>query len=193
MSDVPSRPRPEYGEYATPEEQRAAIKSPELNPHYAPPERSQVPQTERRPDAPVDARQPPTGDGTRSEPPYLRHRTDRVVTIALLVLGLYNVIGLVMGRAGIGDQITSAYRSMGITGDYATTALTGTVADVIAFVSLALWIAAAGLSGWMMVRGRLAFWIPLTAGVAAGMVGAVGYLILFLHDPAFIAYVQKAG
>ncbi|QDZ14407.1 hypothetical protein FPZ11_06190 [Humibacter ginsenosidimutans] len=38
MSGDAGRPKPQYGEYATPEQQRAAIKSPELNPHYAPPE-----------------------------------------------------------------------------------------------------------------------------------------------------------
>jgi hypothetical protein len=36
----------------------------------------------------------------------------------------------------------------------------------------------------------MAFWIPLVAGVVASIVSGVGYLILFLHDPTFLAYMQ---
>ena len=196
MSDSGSRPQPRYGEYATPEEQRAAIKAPEANPHYAPPP-AQPSYESAPPPVPTDAigHLPPpngTGAGNASHPStFLRHPADRVITIALLVLGLYNVITTITTRDGIVNQIDSTYHSMGLSGDYAVTPLTGTIADVIAIVFLAIWVVAAGLSSWAILRGRIAFWIPLVAGVVASLASGVGYLILFLHDPTFIAYMQR--
>ncbi|GAB3609907.1 hypothetical protein GCM10027414_20320 [Humibacter ginsengiterrae] len=195
MSDPVSRPRPQYGEYATPEEQRAAIKAPETNPHYAPPDEhpAYAPQASPlHPDAAERFTPPQQPDAERPSdaPAVLRHPADRVVTIALLVLGLFNVITTIAGRDGIAGQIDSAYHSMGLTGDYVVTPLSGTVADVVAIAFLALWVVAAGLSSWAMLRGRIAFWIPLAAGVLASLVNVVGYLILFLHDPTFLAYMQ---
>jgi hypothetical protein len=195
MSDPGSRPRPRYGEYATPEEQRAAIKAPEKNPHYVPPEQ----QSHIALPAPVPADDGPRSTAPRTgerpasagAPALLRHPVDRVITAMLLVLGLYNVITMLVGRGATADQIDSVYHSMGLTGGYTVTALTGTVVDVVAIASLVLWVAAAGLSSWAVLRGRTAFWIPLAAGILASLVSGFGYLILFLHDPTFLAYVQQ--
>lgn len=191
MSDADSRPTPRYGEYATPEQQRAAVRAPETNPHYAPPESTVQPRSTSSPAAPQhDPVQVPAAEPSATN--ALRHPVDRVATVALLVLGLYNVITTATGRGNLATQIDQAYHSMGLTGDYAVTALTGTVADITAVVFLALWVAAAGLSSWRMLRGRIAFWIPLSAGILASIVSGVGYLILFLHDPTFLAYLQRA-
>lgn len=205
------RPRPQYGEYATEEEQRAAIKDPESNPHYAPPEPALDGPSGRGEDvdgAPFSGRTGAhesggrgagvSGESSGDEPqvsasPALRHPADRMISIALLVFGLYNVITTIMDRDDIATAIDQAYRSMGLSGDYTATALTGTVADITSIVSLALWVAAAGLTVWAIARGRLAFWIPLAAGLLAAIVSGVGYLVLFLHDPTFLAYLQQAG
>lgn len=212
MSDQHSRPRPQYGEYATPDEQRAAIKAPEANPHYAPPP-AEHPQAASEQQADVGQQHPPYPGRTRfpSHPaqggpaqggpaqgvpgasPFLRHPFDRVVTIALLVLGLYNVITGFAGRSQIAGQIDEAYRSLGLTGDYTATSLTSTVADVIAFTFLVLWVVAAVLATWMIIRGHIAFWIPLVAGILASVLSGVGYLILFLHDPTFVQYMNHLG
>ena len=125
--------------------------------------------------------------------PFMRHPFDRVVTIALLVIGLYNVISGFAGRGQIAGAIDAAYRSLGLTGDYTTTALTSTMADVIAIGSLVLWIIAAVLSTLMISRGHIAFWIPLVAGLLASLLSGVCYLILFLHDPTFMEYMRQLG
>lgn len=195
-----SRPRPQYGEYATPEEQRAAIKAPETNPHYAPPEPAEPVVPTQQPDAgwrpPVAPSHPPYPAEQRDVPdvsPFMRHPFDRFATIALLVIGLYNVISAFAGRSQMASAIDDAYRSMGLTGDYAATSLTSTVGDVIAVASLVLWIAAALLSALFIARGRVAFWIPLAAGVLASLVSGVSYLVLFLHDPTFVQYMHQLG
>ena len=193
MSDDAQRPRPQYGEYATPEEQRAAIKSPQLNPHYAPPEHphhaeGEASQQDARPAA-ADPREPAAG--SPPAPATRRHPLDRIATIALLVLGLYDVIGAFSGSNGVVSQIDVIYRSLGISGEYKPTDLTDTVAGVVAVVFLVLWIAAAALSAWAVVRGRIAFWIPLAAGVLAAIVSAVGGIILTLHDPAYLQFLNK--
>ncbi|NNC11244.1 hypothetical protein HII28_05040 [Planctomonas sp. JC2975] len=198
MNDTGSRPRPQYGEYATPEEQRAAIKAPETNPHYAPPEPGHVESTAAQhpsiPDAPARQNPPvdPDSPSAYNGSTLLRHPADRVITIALLVLGLYNVITTITSRSDLPSEIAVFYGSTGITGDYTVTSLTGTIADVIAIVSLALWVVAAGLSTWTILRGRIAFWIPLVAGVLASLVNSAGLLILVFHDPAFIAFLHQA-
>jgi hypothetical protein len=193
MSDGGQRPRPQYGEYATPEEQRAAIKSPQLNPHYAPPEHPHHSEggvaSQDAPPAAPDRRDAAPGD--RAAPVTRRHPLDRIATIALLVLGLYDVIGSFAGNNGVITQIDVIYRSLGISGEYKPTDLTDTVAGVIAVVFLVLWIAAAGLSAWAVLRGRIAFWIPLAAGVLAAVVSAVGGIILTLHDPAYLQFLNK--
>ncbi|WP_243064079.1 DUF6264 family protein [Humibacter sp. RRB41] len=206
MSDQHSRPRPQYGEYATPDEQRAAIKTPEANPHYAPP--AEHPQAASEQQTDVGQQHPPypgrtqfpshpaqggPAQGVPGASPFLRHPFDRVVTIALLVLGLYNVITGFAGRSQIAGQIDEAYRSLGLTGDYTATSLTSTVADVIAFTFLVLWVVAAALATWMIIRGHIAFWIPLVAGILASVLSGVGYLILFLHDPTFVQYMNHLG
>ena len=203
MSRDDPRPRPRYGEYATPEEQRAAIKSPEKNPHYAPPVPDEAPSAlPPYQGAPGSNAAPPTGgqgaqqhllQEQQAASGFLRHPVDRVLTIALLVLGLYNVISAFTDRANLADELTQAYHTLGLTGDYTQTAMTQTVADAIAISFLVLWIVAAVLGTWTIARGRLAFWIPLSAGLLAAIVRAIGFVVLFVNDPTFMAYVQHGG
>jgi hypothetical protein len=186
MSDG-DRKRPQFGEYASPEEQRAAIKDPSLNPHYAPP----APAEHQAPPMPGEPSTQPVGahPGER-QAGILGHPTDRVFTIALLVIGLYSMISTIMTRGDIAAQMTLAYHSLGIGADYTATARTDLVGNVVAIVFAVLWIVAAGLSYWRMRRGGRAFWIPLTAGVLAAVVRAVGYAMLMLADPTFVHFVQ---
>nr|WP_262927701.1 DUF6264 family protein [Microbacterium sp. NIBRBAC000506063] len=75
MSDT--RPRPQFGEYATPEQQRAAMGLP---PETVAPAPALAPE----PVAP--------SDGAASAPPKPRRRWDRFLTFALLAYGLITVI-----------------------------------------------------------------------------------------------------
>src|SRR5690606_17654611 len=74
------RPAPQYGEYATPEEQRARIRQPD--PAAAPPPAAAV-----QPYAPHPPHARPTTDAARPT-----RAADRIITFALLAYGLITVV-----------------------------------------------------------------------------------------------------
>ncbi|QDZ14406.1 hypothetical protein FPZ11_06185 [Humibacter ginsenosidimutans] len=123
----------------------------------------------------------------------MRHPFDRIATIALLVLGLYDVIGAFSGTSSLVAQIDTMYRAFGIAGDYKATELTTTLGYVTAGVFVVLWVAAAALAAWSILRGRIAFWIPLAAGILAVFTSALMATILALHDPAFVSFYTQSG
>ena len=88
--DPDAPPRPQYGEYATPEEQRARIRQPDAaQPVHAGRVRAPVAVTRRR-----LAPRPPR---LRRSTPRARHAVDRIVTFALLAYGLVNVVSAIPG------------------------------------------------------------------------------------------------
>src|SRR4051794_31950062 len=112
MSDQPSdsRPRPQYGEYATPEEQRARIRQPapeatrtsgpatpvgvRTGVGAAPKPPKTQPKAGPLPPASSPSRPAQTGPGF--DTPQSRVRVvDRIVTFALLTYGLVNVVSLI--------------------------------------------------------------------------------------------------
>jgi len=92
VSDADPRPRPQYGEYATPEEQRARIAQPDATDAL---QAGVHPETGRSGSGPrVSAAHAPQSPARPSAaaPATGWRLADRVVTIGLLVYGLFNVI-----------------------------------------------------------------------------------------------------
>ena len=107
MTDQPrgdARPQPLYGQYATPEEQRARIRQPDatwaletgqsVSPAATPP---------RQPAPPAGARPP---SATTKAAPTRGRLVDRVVTVGLLAYGLFAVVSSfsLCGGSSLGDQ-----------------------------------------------------------------------------------------
>jgi len=156
------RPRPQYGEYATPEQQRAAGGTPV------------APQQPRPPAPQAPAAQP--------------WRWDRILSILLLAYGLYSVItGVYQFRdlSGLLDQI---YQLEGV-GTFTPTALSAALGIVIVVSQIVIYIATLLITMTLLRRRRLSFWVPLVGGALAGLVVTVCLLVLMGSDPAFIAYV----
>ncbi|WP_426320322.1 DUF6264 family protein [Microbacterium sp. E-13] len=166
----PSRPRPQYGEYATPEEQRARIQEP-------PPSRTQPP-------APVMTDAP--GSGIPSPPPGAAGKprpVDRIVTFALLAYGLVNVISSVTAMADYGSYAETMLTMLGVDAQLSDPAA-GRPWGIAAAVVLAIgWCATAAVSLWSMRRGRLTWWIPLAAGIVFTFVAGTLMLIPLVNDP----------
>ena len=182
MSDPADRPRPQYGEYATPEEQRARIKQPDL---------TRLLETGQDPDALKGAVPPDspslatkTANSTAGATTMPRGRfVDRVVTIALLVYGLVNVVTSIPTMIDYGSYVSTVLTLLGIDGELADPAA-GRPWGVAAALILAIgWLLTAYLSWRSLARGRVTWWIPLVAGIVFTFVTGVLLMVPIVSDP----------
>ncbi|MFT4212026.1 MAG: DUF6264 family protein [Microbacterium sp.] len=177
MSDpVPERPRPQYGEYATPEEQAARIRQPA--PASSPP----VP-----PIDPVPA--PPTASAAVPSPGRM---IDRIFTFGLLGYGLFNVLTTIPTIADYGTFAANLLSTLGVDASLADPSA-GRGWGVAASLVLGIgWVAAAAAS-WLNLRARrISFWIPLAAGVLCNMISSLLLLVPLIGDPTVWAALEQA-
>jgi uncharacterized membrane protein YhaH (DUF805 family) len=111
-----------------------------------------------------------------------------VLTIALLVLGVINVLTSIPQMLTLSRTLDDAYRLQGI-GDYTNESLATAIGIAINVVGVILLLAAAALALSRLRAGRLAFWVPLVAGATAFVITAVLMLVAMLGDPALSAYL----
>jgi hypothetical protein len=180
------RPRPQYGEYATPEEQRARIQQPDAT--WALDNGRRVDGGQIHP-APAAA---PTGAPTAAPVPARAmtpaRGADRVVTLALLALGALNVILTAVSYfdlAGLADQ---AFSMLGIPGEFTnieSAQLWGPVAAIVLIAGFVL----TALLAWRNLRaGRISWWIPVVGAIVTYMGVYVCIAIPLFGDPAFMEY-----
>jgi hypothetical protein len=182
VSDPAERPRPQYGEYATPEEQRARIKQPDL---------TRLLDTGQDPDAlkgavPADspslATKPAKSAAAASTMPRGRF-ADRVATIALLVYGLVNVVTSIPSMIDYGSYVSTVLTLLGIEGELADPS-SGRPWGIAAALILAIgWLLTAYLSWRSLARGRVTWWIPLVAGIVFTFVTGVLLMVPIVSDP----------
>ncbi len=148
MADL--RPRPQYGEYAPPGW---------VSPVQLPP-----------PQLDLTRLPPPSGPPSAAPPPISTALArDRVLTLVLLGVGFVGAaIGLVIGLT-LRANVVLMLLQYDI--DAGTTPAWLDVAGVaLAASHVLLYLAAAGLSVWLLRRGRPASWAPLWAGILAAMI-----------------------
>ena len=203
-SDLPKyperRPRPQYGEYATPQEQAkiiadslppvspllvapSTVQTPAVHPAIAPP--TATGNAHRGPDAATRAS---ANAAVHPDAPRRRRRWDLILTAVLLGYASVNVIAQLMARDLLTTIVTQFFVAQGI-GGYTPTALTTTLGNSLNVVTLALFVLTVLATTWMLRRGRVAFWVPIAGGVAATIVALVFVVILLQSDPAFTAYL----
>jgi hypothetical protein len=180
------RPRPQYGEYATPQEQAKIIADslPPVSPLLVP---SAIPLTPQAPDASTRVSTVPPARSAGHRP----RRWDLIVSAALLGYAAINVISQLVARDTLGTIATQFFISQGI-GDYIPTALTASLGNALNFITLALFVLTVLVTVWMLRRGRVAFWVPIAGGVAATIVALVFVVILLQSDPALIAFLDRS-
>lgn len=158
-----SRPAPQYGEYATPEEV-AALRGIPLPPTVP------APAVPRADDPP--RRSAATG----------ARRFDRPVTIALLLFGLINVVQYApilldfetfLERATVGTPTEPI--------DFGDAARMGGL--VLFGVTLVLLLVAVLASVLLLRRRRVAFWVPLTAGALAVLTWVLVLIAIVVQTP----------
>jgi hypothetical protein len=176
MSDTdPHRrpPRPQYGEYATPEEQRAAIKQPaDWQLQAATDAAAEHPaQPGLRPSDP-GATQPhwPQEESRPPQQPARASFGDRLVTFVLLGFGLSNVISSVTNAFEGGAVMRQSASTLGPTEEQLVDSMPGWLWTGMAIVYSVIWLVALFASFAAIRRGRRSFWIPLTGAIVAAIV-----------------------
>lgn len=170
--------RPQYGELATPEEQRRAAGLPPLDEVVVappiPPVAEAVP-----PNAAVDA------------PVKRRHPVDRLVTIALLAYGLVNVVITGLSYLDLASVMNQTMKVLGIEGEFTNFAQARTWGTIAAVVLALGWSLTAALSIRRLRRGRITWWLPIVGAIATMVVVSICLTVPMMGDPAFIAYLDQ--
>ena len=162
----PTRPAPQYGEYATAEEVAAL--------------RGVPPEVE----GPVATTPPAAGPRPRVSG---ARRYDRPVTIALLLFGLINFVqyaGAMLDFDTFLELATDGTPTASI--DFGEAARIG--GYVLFGVSLLLFLVAGFVSVQLLRRARVAFWVPLVAGALVVATWVIVLVAVVLQTPDALTY-----
>ena len=174
-------PVPAYGEYAP--------HTPGLYP-------AQPPANQPIPYGQAQYGQPQYGQHPYYQPQYGEKRpvrvADTIISVILLVLGLIGTLFAVGTAAELGSGMQGAYDSYGLGPYEPTSGYVMTQAVLIASHLLLLAISTP-LTIVLLVKRKVSFWLPLTAGVIAAIVYWVALMALMLSDPLIIDYLGSVS
>ena len=166
MSDADRPPVPQYGEYAPPG--------------------SQPPPPAGEPVAP-----PPYGAASFPPQPGEKKRKtwDVVLTIILLVIGLFGasfgvVYGVLFTDPALLDQALQQQGYGGFSGDAGAAPLVLIVSHAV------LYLIAVGGSIPLLISRRVAFWLPLAAGIVAAIIFWSTMVSVLMSDPGFMSQLS---
>lgn len=186
MSSGDPRPRPQYGEYATPEEQRARIRQPDTTWAI---ETGQAP-AEVAADAPAAEPHGWPVDTAKAPPLPQTRNTDRIVTLSLLIVGGFNVAFTAVSYfdlAGLADQ---AMKMLGIPGEFTNLDAARLWGPISAAVLILGYLLTAFFAWRRMRKGRLSWWIPVVGAVVTYVIVYFCLAVPLLGDPAFLQYAN---
>ena len=178
MSD--DRPKPQYGEYATPQDQAKSIA------------KSQPPVSPLLTPVPAAAPAPPAALAVPAQLPRRRRRWDIILSTALLTYGLLYVISGLFQFSNLSGFIDQVYEVLGV-GDFTPTGTEESVGLAINVVNVGLYIATVLLTVGLLRAGRLAFYVPLISGAVATIVSGVLLRAVISGDPAWINFLSSVG
>lgn len=178
------RPRPRYGEYATPEE--VARLRGDAAPRAAgiPPQRDlQIP----LPTA-AGAQSPPSGARDASAP---RRRGDIAVTVALLVFALWNVLGAMPAFSRLDASLAQSFAMMpGSPEGIVLGEPTRVTGQLLIAVWAVLFLAAVGFSVMRIRARRRAFWVPLVFGALSVLAVLIAITTLIVVEPGLAPLLE---
>lgn len=155
------RPRPQYGEYAD----VPPVPTPAVTPEVVTPE----------------------PDGA----PVVRRRTwDVVLSTVLLLWGVLDVVTGFAVYNNLGVTLRAASEQQGIDG-FASGDFANEVGGWLNIARVGLLLLAIVVTLVRLSRNRLAFWVPLGAGVVAALLVVVSIMVVFFSDPGFAQYVVE--
>lgn len=172
MSD--DRPRPQYGEYATPEQQQAAIREPLPQPVVEPVHTAPTPPSA----APISPVAPAKVPG------------DRVVTLILLGIGLLSVLLIGLPMASFSVMLPEVLLQAGVPAEYANIERSR-LWDVAMCAVYVIGFAVTAFFALRRLRaGKLSWWIPIVGAVITGVLFNIVASTAYATDPGFLAYMD---
>jgi hypothetical protein len=166
VTETPIKAQPQYGEMAPP-----GYVSPVVSPVAA------------ETGAPTYYLAPPVARKSRP--------ADVAITSVLLALGL---IGMFVGTSSalvLKDALTSEATKYGVI--YDAPANLGALGAFIAISHVVLYLAALGVSIPLLITRRVAFWVPLVAGVVAAIIFWAILISLIVSDQALMDALTAAN
>lgn len=190
------RPRPQYGEYATPQEQIIAggiavpsREEPSVHVRSADSRDSRAAATSSFPAPSPDSRidgAAPSGSATELSPQ--KRPFDTFVATFLLSLNAFLVISSSSSWAELPATLRDTYTQLGY-GEFTSIELASTMGTIIAVVQSLLLIGAAVVSIVRLRAKRSAWWVPLVFGIASVVVTLVLTAVVMMTDPALAAFI----
>jgi hypothetical protein len=118
--------------------------------------------------------------------PRRRKTWDLVLTIILLVMAFFGMLvgvgyGALFSDPQFVDQVFQQSGLGGFTGD------AGAAPAVLVISHIVLFLIALGGGLPLLLTKRVAFWVPLAAGVVAAIFFWGALMTIFLSDPGFVA------
>lgn len=198
-----SRPRPRYGEYATPEEQRARIRQPDVTMaldtgRVDPGAAESVPSggalsgSARSAGSATGAGSPATAPTTAGVVAGRGRTIDRLAVIALLAYGFVNVLSTIVALSDYGAYAEAMLEMLGVQAELSDASAGQPWAWAAAAVLAIGWLVTAGVSAWNLRRGRWSWWIPLVGGVVFTFASATILIVPLMSDPAVWQAMQDA-
>jgi len=124
-------------------------------------------------------------------PPRKSHTADVVVTCILLAFGLIGAgIGALIA-AVLDASLRQESAKYGVA--YEAPASLGGVQIVIVVSHVILYLVALGVSIPLMIKRRIAFWVPLVAGVIAALIFWIALIVLITGDTSLFQAIQAAN
>ena len=176
----PVPPVPQYGEYAP-----AGYVPPQPAPGFEAAAAAAQPYgTPQYPGQPFGAASYPAQPGARQ-----RKTWDLVLTSVLLALGFFGMLlgvfyGVTFTDPAALDTVMKQQGYSGFNGS------AGAAPAVLIGSHVVLYLIALGVSIPLLVRRRVAFWLPLAAGVLAAIIFWVTLFAVLLSDPGLIAQMR---
>ncbi|WP_309102263.1 DUF6264 family protein [Microbacterium sp.] len=172
--------RPQYGELATPEEQRRAAGLPALDHVDAKADGVAGPQA-------ASAAHPAVG---AANPRREASSMDRIATFALLGFGLINVLSSIAGLLDLASTMNRTMEILGIEGEFTAFALARTWGTIATVVLLAGYAVTVWLSLRRVKARRHAWWAPLAGFVVTTLAVSICISVPMFADPAFMQSVS---
>ncbi len=123
-------------------------------------------------------------------PPRRRRTWDVVLTTALLLWGVLDVVNGWAGFSNLGASLRAAFEFQGLP-PFASGEAADQLGAVLNIVRAVLLVVGIALALLLLSRNRVAFWAPLGAGVIAGLVVAISVMVLMIGDPGFAEYLAQ--
>lgn len=183
-------PKPRYGEFASPEEQRARIQQPEFE-TLPPPPGTVPPPAALPPLAPSGQFGGPPSFGQAAASP--RRRIDLFATVGLLVYGLFTVLTSTPRLLDPAEYSATLFAALGIEGGLSDPAAALPWGIGAVMVLVFGWLGTAAVSMRRLRAGRVTFWIPVVGGVVFNIIAAVLMTVPVVNDPGVWSAIQTAG